>query len=98
MYFVLSITKVQRGITQTIYIQELWVLQSACRLMLINISMTFHEDILERFSSFRATERRASYSVLGIVVFVQKGITKKYISKSYGSCDLHIVLCWLIFL
>ena len=22
---------------------------------------------------------------------------KTYISKSYGSCDLHIVYCWLIF-
>ena len=41
--------KVQRGITKTIYIQELWFLRSAHRLMLVNISMTFHEDILNGF-------------------------------------------------
>ena len=39
--------KVQRGITQK-YIQELWFLRSAHRLMKVNISMTFHEDILNR--------------------------------------------------
>ena len=41
--------KVQRGITQKIYIQELLFLRSAHRLMLVNISMTFHEDILNGF-------------------------------------------------
>ena len=41
--------KVQRGITQKIYIQELWFLPSAHRLMLVAISMTFHEDILNGF-------------------------------------------------
>ena len=45
----LLLNKVQRGITQNIYIQELWFLRSAHRLMLINISMTFHEDILNGF-------------------------------------------------
>ena len=40
--------KVQRGITQKIYIKELWFLRSAYRLILVNISMTFHEDILNR--------------------------------------------------
>ena len=45
LYTVIGIAKVQRGITQTIYIQELWFLRYAHRLMLINISMTFHEDI-----------------------------------------------------
>ena len=56
------------------------------------ISMTFLEDILNGFSSYRAIEGTALYSFLGIAaVFVQWGITKKYISKSYGSCDLHIV-------
>ena len=38
--------KVQRGMTQTIYIQELWFLRSVHHLMVVNISMTFHEDIL----------------------------------------------------
>ena len=41
--------KVQRDITQTIYIQELWFLRSAHCLMLVNISMKFHEDILNGF-------------------------------------------------
>ena len=41
-----AIYKVQRGITKKLYIQELWFLRSARRLMLLNISMTFHEDIL----------------------------------------------------
>ena len=43
--------KVQRRITKKIYIQELWFLQSAHCLMLVNISMTFHEDI-----GFQVTE------------------------------------------
>ena len=38
--------KVHRGITNKIHIQELWFLRSAHRLMVVNISMTFHEDIL----------------------------------------------------
>ena len=37
-----------------IYNQELWFLCSAHRLMLINISMKFHEDIL---NGFQVTER-----------------------------------------
>ena len=46
--------KNQRGITQKINIQKLWFLRSAHRLMLVSISMTFHEDILNRF---QVTER-----------------------------------------
>ena len=42
-------SKVQRGIILKIYIQVLWFLRSACRLMLVNISMTFHEFILNAF-------------------------------------------------
>ena len=33
--------------------QELWFLRSACRLMLIDIHIKFHEEI-EQFSSYRA--------------------------------------------
>ena len=55
--------KVQRGITKKTYIQELWVLRSAYRLMLVNISMTFYEDIL---NGLQVTEWTALYSVLGI--------------------------------
>ena len=41
--------KAQRGITQKVYIQELWFLRSAHRLMLIKISVTLHENILNSF-------------------------------------------------
>ena len=41
--------KVQKGITQKIYIQELWFMHSLHCLMLVNISMMFHEDILNCF-------------------------------------------------
>ena len=40
---------IQMGITLKIYIQELWFVRSARRLMLVNISMKFHEDILNGF-------------------------------------------------
>ena len=49
LFSVLGLGKVQRGKTQKIYIQELWFLRCAHRLMLVNISMTFHEDILNGF-------------------------------------------------
>ena len=45
---------VQRGITLKVYIQKLWFLRSARCLMLINISMKFHEDIL---NGFQVTEQ-----------------------------------------
>ena len=41
--------KVQRGITKNIYSQELWFMRSAHRLMVVNISLTFHEEILNGF-------------------------------------------------
>ena len=81
--------KVQRGITQKIYIQELWFLRSAHRLVLVNISMTFHEDILNGFPSYRATERTALYSVLGMAK-VQRGITKRiYIQELWFLRSAH---------
>ena len=42
----------QRGITEKIYIQELWFLHSACHPMLVNIYVKFHEDILNTHSFF----------------------------------------------
>ena len=41
--------KAQRGITKKIYIQAFWFLQYAHCLMLVNISVTFKEDILNGF-------------------------------------------------
>ena len=45
--------KVQRDVTQNVSIQELWFLCSARRLLLVNICMKFHEDIL---NGFKVTE------------------------------------------
>ena len=39
--------KVQRDVTQKVSIQELWFLCSACRLMLVNTCMKFHENTLK---------------------------------------------------
>ena len=38
--------KVQWDVTQKVSIQVLWFLHSACRLMLVNICVKFHEDTL----------------------------------------------------
>ena len=55
---VLGIAKVQGGINQKIYIQELWFSQSAHSLTLVNISMMFHEDILNGFQVTELQSRR----------------------------------------
>ena len=51
LYSVLGLAKVQRGIIKKkkMYIQEFWFLRYAHRLMLVNISMTFQEHILNCF-------------------------------------------------
>ena len=53
-FFVECNYKVKRGITKKIHKQELWFLHSACRLLVFNICMKFHEDILK---SFKVIER-----------------------------------------
>ena len=56
--------------------------------MLVNNSMTFHEDIL---NGFQVTERTALYSVLGIAK-VQRDITKNiYLRVMVLATDLYIV-------
>ena len=54
--FVTETYKVQRGIIKKKYIniQELWFLRSAHLLVLFNISLKFHADIL---NGFQVTER-----------------------------------------
>ena len=47
--------KVQRDVTQRVSIQKLWFLHSACRQMLVNICMQFHEDILNGFEVIERT-------------------------------------------
>ena len=46
----------QRGITQKMYGQELQFLFSALRLMMLYISMTFHENILNGFRVLKRTQ------------------------------------------
>ena len=63
--------KVQKGITQNVYIQELWFLRSARCLMLVNILLKFHEGIL---NGFWVTERTRPYRKIYYFHF-QKAIT-----------------------
>ena len=78
--------KVQRGITLNIYIQELWFLCFARYLMLVNISMKFHEDILNGFklqSGHNFVTETAFYKV-------KRGITKKiYIQELWFLQSAH---------
>ena len=65
--------KDQRGITQKSKFQELWFLYSACHLMLVNIYMKFHEDILNGLQDTKRTQasHRNCY-------YVQRGIIQKF--------------------
>ena len=51
----MTIVKFQRGITIILYRQELWFLCSAHRLMMLYISITFHETILKGFQVMERT-------------------------------------------
>ena len=61
------------------YKQELQFSFFACPLMMLYISVKFHE-----FSSYRADAEITS-------VKFQRGITPKHMDKSYSSCVLQIV-------
>ena len=61
--------------------------------MLVNIYMKTHENILNVLKlkiGHNIVTKTASFKV-------QWDITKKYISKIYGSCTLQVVLLCLIF-
>ena len=60
--------KVQRDVTQKVSIQELWFLHSACHLMLVNIYMKFHEDILNGFKVIEWT-----WFITGLLITNFKG-------------------------
>ena len=87
LYSVVGIAKVQRGITKRIYTQELWFLRSAHRLMLVNISMTFHEDILNGVQVIELQSGR--HCILFLAFFTNdltpigriKGILRKSLSR-----------------
>ena len=54
----MTTVKFQRGITTKLYRPELWFLWSACRLMMLYISMMFHENILNGFQVIEWTQLR----------------------------------------
>ena len=72
MYSVLGIANVQMGITQNIYIQELWFLRSAHCVILVNISMTFHKDIL---NGFQVTELQSGRHCILLLAFFTNDLT-----------------------
>ena len=51
----LFVIALQRDVTQKVSIKKLWFLHSACRLMLVNICMKFHENILNDFKVIKRT-------------------------------------------
>ena len=51
----MTIVKFQRGLTTKLYRQKLWFLCSASRLMMLYISMKFHENILKGFQVIEQT-------------------------------------------
>ena len=73
--------KVQMGITKTLHIQELLLLCSAHRFMMLNTCMIFYEHILNGFSGQYFVTETATYKV-------QRDVTQY---KSHGSCTLHVV-------
>ena len=52
----MTIVKFQSGITTKLYGQELWFLCSACRLMMLYISMKLHDNILNVFQVIDQTQ------------------------------------------
>ena len=82
---------IQRDVTQKVSIQELQFLCSACQLMLVNICMKFHEDILNGFKLTEWTwfcHRTAKYTL-------QRDVTKKMHTQELWF--LHSV-CYLLVL
>ena len=86
-------TKFTRAVTNKMCVQELWFLHSACWLILVNMYMKTHENILNIFKIKIAHDLVTKTDTSN----VQRCITKMYISKSYGSCTLQVVLSCLIF-
>ena len=83
----MTIVKVQRGITTKLYRQELGLLYSACRLIMLYISMKFHEG----FSSYRADTKWPLSNFKGESLH-------NWLDKSCGSCVLHVVWWCFVYL
>ena len=90
----LLLTKFTKAVTKTMCVQELWFLHSACWPMLVNIYMKTQENI----SNILKLNIRHNLVTKTATFKVQRGITIKYISTSYGSCTMQVVLLCLIFL
>ena len=73
--------------------QELLFLHSARPLILVDICMKFHDASLYGLKVIERTRWRQDF----VKDKVQREITQKYNCKSYRSCTLHVVKCWLIF-
>ena len=96
LYSVLGIAKNQRGITKTIYVQELWFLRSAHRLMLVNISVTIHEDIL---NGFQVTELQSGrHCILFLAFFHERSYANRaiirthYVNRFRDNCAINVSL------
>ena len=75
--------KFQRGITPEMYRQELRFLWSACPLIMLYISIKFHDAFLK---DFEVMEQTQNYHCQ-----ISKGNNSKNIDKCYGSCGLHVI-------
>ena len=67
--------------------QELPFLHSACRLMLVDICMKFHDASLYDLKVIERTPWSQDF----VRDKVQREITQKYICKRYHSCTVHVV-------
>ena len=85
--------KVQRDITQKVYIQELWFLCSAHRLCWLLFVWSFMKVPWTVFEL-----QRGHGHITKSTIFNFKGpLLQKYTIQSYGSCTLHIVSCCFTF-
>ena len=75
----MTIVKSKRRITTKLYKKkELWFLCSACRLMMLNLTMKFYDNI---FNSFQVIEQTRNYHSL-----ISKEITAKMYRQELGFC------------
>ena len=64
-------------------VDELWFFCSACRLMMLYVSMKFHENILKGFQVIERTRNDQCQ--------ISKGKNYKTVYMRYGSRVLHVV-------
>ena len=69
----------------SVHNQELLSLRSACRAVLVNISIKFHKDILNGFKVIERTR----FCHRNCYLQSSRGHNSKQIAKSYGYCALH---------